>query len=71
MQVEQHFTEISELIKQARNKTLSIINRELIELYWQIGEYISLKCENSGWGKNVVKNLADFLSITNPDLKGF
>ena len=71
MQVEKHFTEISELIKQARNKTLSIINRELIELYWQIGEYISLKCENSGWGKNIVKNLADYLSATNPDLKGF
>ncbi len=71
MQVEKHFTEISELIKQARNKTLSIINRELIELYWQIGEYISLKCENSGWGKNVVKNLAEYLNATNPDLKGF
>jgi len=26
MQVEKHFTEISELIKQVRNKTLSIIN---------------------------------------------
>lgn len=71
MQVEKHFTEISELIKQARNKTLSIINRELIELYWQIGEYISLKCKDLGWGKNVVKSLADYLNKTNPDLKGF
>lgn len=71
MQIEQHFTEISELIKQARNKTLSIINHELIELYWKIGEYISLKCETAGWGKNVVKNLADYLSATNPELKGF
>lgn len=71
MQVEKHFTEISELIKQARNKTLSIINRELIELYWQIGEYISSKCENSGWGKNVVKNLADYLSATSLNLKDF
>lgn len=34
MQIEKQFTQISELIKQARNKTLSIINRELIELYW-------------------------------------
>jgi len=71
MQVEKHFAEISELMEQARNKTLSIINRELIELYWQIGEYISSKCENSGWGKNVVKNLADYLNTTSPDLKGF
>lgn len=71
MQVEKHFTEISDLIKKARAKTLSIVNRELIELYWQIGEYISIKCEDFGWGRNIVKNLAEYLSSTSPDLKGF
>jgi predicted nuclease of restriction endonuclease-like (RecB) superfamily len=32
---------------------------------------VNIDCENSGWGKNVVKNLADYLSATNPDLEGF
>jgi len=44
--------------------------KELIDLYLQIGEYISSKCENSGWGKNISKNLADYLIETNSDLKG-
>lgn len=65
------FIEIAELIQNTREKTLSIINKELIDLYWQIGENISQKVKNEKWGKNIVKNLSNFLNNYYPDLKGF
>ena len=37
------FMPILELIRQARTRTLSAINHELIDLYWQIGKYLSRK----------------------------
>lgn len=52
MEVEKYFTEVSDLIKQAKNRTISVVNHELIDLYWKIGEYINQKCVNSDWGKN-------------------
>lgn len=71
MELEKQFSEISELIQRSRIKALSFINRELIELYWNIGEYISDKIEGSGWGKSIVKNLSDFLRKNHSDMKGF
>lgn len=71
MELEKQFSEISELIQKSKIKVFSVINRELIELYWSIGEYISNKIEGSGWGKSIVKNLSDFLRENHSDMKGF
>jgi predicted nuclease of restriction endonuclease-like (RecB) superfamily len=43
----------------------------LINLYWQIGEYISHRVASEIWGKSVVVQLADYLQKNEPDLKGF
>jgi len=40
------FAEIVKLIHQARYKAIKNINTELIELYWKIGNYISVKIKN-------------------------
>lgn len=71
MELEKQFSEISELIQKSKIKAFSVINRELIELYWSIGEYISNRIESSGWGKSIVKNLSDFLRENHADMKGF
>jgi len=34
------------------------VNRELVELYWAIGEMIHQKQTALGWGKSVVETLA-------------
>ena len=47
------------------------MNRQLVELYWKIGEYICLKREKEGWGKSTVQNLADYLFVQDADLQGF
>ncbi|RRA99264.1 DUF1016 domain-containing protein [Larkinella rosea] len=66
-----HFTEVITLIQQARQRAVASINRELIELYWNVGTYISQKVEISEWGDGTVMQLADYLQQQHPDWKGF
>ncbi len=68
---ENEFEDIIALIKQSQQKAYSSVNRELITLYFTIGQYISKKIENSDWGKGVVKELAEYISKTAPEAKGF
>lgn len=68
---ENEFEDIIALIKQSQLKAYSSVNRELITLYFTIGQYISKKIENSDWGKGVVKELAEYISKTAPEAKGF
>ncbi|WP_316825108.1 YhcG family protein [Pedobacter miscanthi] len=65
------FADIVGLIKNARTVALKTVNYTLINLYWNIGEYIHNKVKNAEWGQSVVKQLAEFLSRNEHDLKGF
>jgi predicted nuclease of restriction endonuclease-like (RecB) superfamily len=65
------FTDIIQLIKQSRTNAIKAVNAELIDLYWNIGEYISKKIEQSEWGDSVVTELATFIQTHEPDIKGF
>ncbi|MDL2227859.1 PDDEXK nuclease domain-containing protein [Odoribacter sp. OttesenSCG-928-L07] len=65
------FSDIVLLIKQARYNAIKSVNTELIDLYWNVGQYIHERINNSDWGESVVKELADYLSKNEPDLKGF
>ncbi|MGA1825656.1 MAG: PDDEXK nuclease domain-containing protein [bacterium] len=68
---EPQFTEILTQIQQARQKAYSQVNKTLVELYWNIGRYISGQVQNDGWGKGIVEDLAVFLKNKDPDIKGF
>lgn len=69
--LQKQFVEIIQLIKQARSRAIKSVNTELINLYWNIGEYISKRVENAEWGQSIVKELAIYLQKNEPDLKGF
>ncbi len=56
--MDNRFTDIVQLIKQSRLNALRAVNAELINLYWDIGKYISNKIEHSEWGDSVVTELA-------------
>ena len=71
MKLESHFIEIYRLINKSRTKALAAVNTELIDLYMEIGKYISIKISNEEWGKSVVKNLSEYLNKIEPNLKGF
>ena len=48
--MESQFSDIVQLIRQARNNAIKAVNTELINLYWEIGAHISQKVEASEWG---------------------
>lgn len=66
-----NFSDIVSLINQSRLKAYQAVNRELIELYWKIGEYISNKTSEEGWGKSTVQNLSAYIQNAEPGIKGF
>lgn len=71
MSLEVQFSEIKNLITQARNRAYQAVNNESILLNWSIGEYVSAKLKSASWGDGIVAQLADFLKIQEPSIKGF
>jgi predicted nuclease of restriction endonuclease-like (RecB) superfamily len=65
------FAEITQLIESARQRAYQAVNTALIELYWQVGAYLSGKIKAAEWGEGVVEQLAQHLARTQPGLKGF
>jgi hypothetical protein len=57
---QKQFTDIIQLIKQSRSNAITAVNTEMINLYWNIGQYIHNRIETADWGKSVVKELDDF-----------
>ncbi|MCE2929394.1 MAG: DUF1016 N-terminal domain-containing protein [Candidatus Caenarcaniphilales bacterium] len=62
---------IKSMVASAQYEALRKVNKELIELYWNIGKAISVKQEELGWGKSVVEKLARDLQAELPGVKGF
>lgn len=69
--MDKRFTDIIQLIKQSRTNAVRAVNTELVNLYWNIGEYISKKIELSEWGESVVTELAKYIQTNEPEIKGF
>ena len=69
--MDSRFTEIIALIRSAQTSAYRAVNKELINLYWNIGYYISNKLNTAQWGDKVVDELANFIQKEHPELKGF
>lgn len=67
----EHFLPVLSVIQQARSRALSTANQQLLELYWQLGEYLSLKVAEQDWGQGTVRELAHWLAEREPNLRGF
>ena len=58
-------------VRQAQTKAMLSVNRELIQLYWDIGRDIVERQDREGWGKNVVDRIAGDMQKAFPGLQGF
>lgn len=65
------FAEVVEMIQAAKGRAIAAANTVLVELYLQLGEYISHKLESSVWGEGVVDALAIYIADRHPGLSGF
>lgn len=65
------FDEVISIIENARESAFRAVNRELINMYWDIGEYVSSRVAEGGWGKSVVKDFSNFIQSRYVGMKGF
>lgn len=63
--------ELKERIRNAQVRAALSINRELVLLYWQIGQDILNRQQQQGWGTKVIDTLAADLQKAFPEMKGF
>ena len=63
--------ELKQRIAAAQVRAARAVSRELVALYWHIGETIVQRQEAAAWGNSVVERLAHDLRKAFPDLKGF
>lgn len=65
------FDEVLRIIQAGRAQAFEAVNLVLMETYWAVGQHLHQKVAEAGWGKGLVKALADWLQIHAPDAKGF
>ena len=71
MKQETQFLEVVGMIKRAKTIAYQSINAELVNCYWQVGQYISQRIANASWGDKSVMDLAKYIEKYHPDLKGY
>jgi len=64
-------TDLKGRIHTAQQRATLAVNRELVQLYWQIGRDILARQASQGWGAKVIERLAHDLRAAFPDMKGF
>lgn len=63
--------DLKERIRSAQVRAALSVNRELVLLYWQLGQDILTRQRQQGWGAKVIDRLARDLQKEFPDMKGF
>ena len=64
-------TSLKHRIQSAQQRAALAVNRELVLLYWQIGQDILARQQAQGWGAKVIDRLARDLTAAFPGMKGF
>jgi len=66
-----HFTEIISIIEKVKAKVYKAVNNGLIDMYWDVGAYISRKVAENDWGEGTIQEFSRYLLLHYPDMKGF
>jgi predicted nuclease of restriction endonuclease-like (RecB) superfamily len=68
---QEDFAAVLRHIQQTRQRVFAQANTALIDLYWRIGQMLSDRVTQAGWGKGVVAELARYIAASDPSIKGF
>ncbi len=70
--IDLHFLKtLKERILQSRYQAAKLVNRELVALYFSVGEALHHKIESENWGAKVLESLSAQLQQELPGLRGF
>ena len=65
------FGAVISIIENAKGRALKAVNAELINMYWEVGKYLSDLCAESTFGDKVIDDVAKYISKNAPAIKGF
>lgn len=68
---QQWLTDLKQAFRQRQLKAAVAVNTELLSFYWQLGQDILQKQQNSQWGDGFLNQLSQDLSTEFPEVKGF
>ena len=65
------FSEVLILIQKSKQLVYQKANTILMELYWEVGHYVSDKTQKEHWGESTVEGLAKYIKKQDPNISGF
>ena len=63
--------QIKDAILVSRYNAARMVNKEMLSLYYNIGEFISINSRNAKWGTGAIKTISELLQKELPGLRGF
>ena len=69
--MEKEIKELIGIIQSHRDRAYRKINEELVEMYFEIGKYLSAKIKTEKWGSKIVGNISGKIMKLYPNLRGF
>jgi len=65
------FAVLLSIIERARENAYRAVNRELISMYWDVGQQVSEKVREGGWGQSTVKAFSEYVQARYVGIQGF
>lgn len=65
------FLKVVNIIKDAQNNAFKKVNEELINMYWQIGEFLSIESQKASFGDSYIDSIASYIQQEFTGIKGF
>ncbi|MBR0195781.1 MAG: hypothetical protein IJQ32_06055 [Paludibacteraceae bacterium] len=68
---EKDFRQVHDIVVFHRSEVARKVNTEMLQMAWEIGQYISARIKSAGWGAKVVDELSEYLQQQEPGSRGF
>lgn len=66
-----NYSSIISIIEAAKHRAIKAVNAELINMYWEVGKYLSSLVAESSFGDKVIDEVAAYIAESSPAIKGF
>ena len=70
-EMERDFRKVHDIVVFHRAEVARKVNAEMLQMAWEIGQYISARIKSAGWGAKVVDELSEYLQLQEPESRGF
>ncbi len=70
-EVNSAFSQVTDIIETAKNNAYKKVNEELINMYWNIGAFLSKEAENANFGDAYIDSISEYIQEQFPGIKGF